>query len=214
MLAISEFFSQQIFFFLRLAKEGRKIGELERKTFENYSTLDGIRYFEYLSWVSPCWEQMVAIGAQAMYIACNDTCTSVIAINFRKSETHTITDTYCIRFGSGRTGSKIVSNFRLTCNRKLRLANRNTIIQTIAQRHFSSRRRSRSVSQRGVHCQTVQVRGTLYGRRSLVIPWRTSLARPCIWPCICRSNLSLKLHSQPCSTDHDRSFSLSVSDFG
>ena len=93
MLDISEFFSQHIFFFLRLAKEGRKIGELERKTFENYSTLDGIRYFEYLSWVIPCREQMLAIGAQAMYIACNDT--SVIAINFRKSETHATTDTYC-----------------------------------------------------------------------------------------------------------------------
>ena len=28
-----------------------------------------------------------------MYIACNDT--SVIVINFRKSKTHAITDTYC-----------------------------------------------------------------------------------------------------------------------
>ena len=37
-----------------------------------------------------------------------------------------------IRFGSGRTGSKIVSKFRLTHNRKLRLANRNTIVHTIA----------------------------------------------------------------------------------
>ena len=37
-----------------------------------------------------------------------------------------------IRFGSGRTGSKIVSKFRLTDNRKLRSANRNTIDHTIA----------------------------------------------------------------------------------
>ena len=37
-----------------------------------------------------------------------------------------------IRFGSGRTGSKIVSKFRLTHNRKLRSANRNTIDHTIA----------------------------------------------------------------------------------
>ena len=29
--------------------------------------------FVYLSWVSPCWEQLLAIGAQAMYIACSDT---------------------------------------------------------------------------------------------------------------------------------------------
>ena len=36
-----------------------------------------------------------------------------------------------IRFGSGRTGSKIVSKFRLTHNRKLRSANRNTIDHTI-----------------------------------------------------------------------------------
>ena len=35
-----------------------------------------------------------------------------------------------IRFGSGRTGSKIVSKFRLTHNRKLRSANRNTIYHT------------------------------------------------------------------------------------
>ena len=39
---------------------------------------------------------------------------------------------YNIRFGSGRTGSKIVSKFRLTHNRKLRSANRNTIDHTIA----------------------------------------------------------------------------------
>ena len=37
-----------------------------------------------------------------------------------------------IRFGSGRTGSKIVSKFRLTHNRKLRSANRKTIDHTIA----------------------------------------------------------------------------------
>ena len=36
---------------------------------------------------------MLLIGAQAMCIACNDT--SVIVINFRKSKTHAITDTYC-----------------------------------------------------------------------------------------------------------------------
>ena len=72
----------------------RKIGKLERKMLENYSqTPHWIRYFVYLSWVSPCWEQMLAIGVQAMCIACNDT--SVIVINFRKSNTHAITDTYC-----------------------------------------------------------------------------------------------------------------------
>ena len=49
---------------------------------ENYSTPHGIRYFVNL-----------AIGAQAMHIACNDT--SVIVISFRKSKTHAITDTYC-----------------------------------------------------------------------------------------------------------------------
>ena len=55
----------------RLAKEGRKSSELERKMLENYSTPHGIRYFVYLSWTSPCWEQMLAIGTQAMNIACN-----------------------------------------------------------------------------------------------------------------------------------------------
>ena len=37
--------------------------------------------------------KMLTIGLQAMYIGCNDT--SVIVINFRKSKTHAITDTYC-----------------------------------------------------------------------------------------------------------------------
>ena len=60
---------------------------------ENYSTQYGSRYIANRSWESPCYEQMLAIGAQAMYIACNDT--SVIVINFRKSKTHAITDTYC-----------------------------------------------------------------------------------------------------------------------
>ena len=118
------------FLFRRLAKEGRKIGKLERKMLEDYSTPHGKMYFVNLSWVIPCCEQKLGIGAQAMCIACNDT--SVIVINFRKSMTHAITDTYCIRFGSGRTGSKILSKFRLAHNRKLRSANRNTIDHTIA----------------------------------------------------------------------------------
>ena len=63
---------------------------------KNYSTSHGIRYFVNRSWVSPCCEQMLAIGTQAMYIACNDT--SVIVINFQKSKTHAITDTYCTLF--------------------------------------------------------------------------------------------------------------------
>ena len=61
------------FLFRRLAKEGRNIGDSERKMLENYSTLHGIRYFVNRSWVSPCCQQMLAIGAQAMYIACSDT---------------------------------------------------------------------------------------------------------------------------------------------
>ena len=63
---------------------------------KNYSASHGIRYFVNRSWVSPCCEQILAIGAQAMYIACNDT--SVIVINFQKSKTHAITDTYCISY--------------------------------------------------------------------------------------------------------------------
>ena len=60
---------------------------------EDYSTPHGKRYFVNLSWVIPCCEQKLGIGAQAMCIACNDT--SVIVINFRKSKTHAITGTYC-----------------------------------------------------------------------------------------------------------------------
>ena len=53
----------------------------------------GTRYFVYLSWTDQSLEQRLAIGVQAMYIAYNDT--SVIVINFQKSKTHAITDTYC-----------------------------------------------------------------------------------------------------------------------
>ena len=60
---------------------------------EDYSTPHGKKYFVNLSWVIPCREQKLGIGAQAMCIACYDT--SVIVINFRKSKTHAITDTYC-----------------------------------------------------------------------------------------------------------------------
>ena len=60
---------------------------------EDDSTPHGKRYFVNLSWVIPCCEQKLGIGAQATCIACNDT--SVIVINFRKSKTHAITDTYC-----------------------------------------------------------------------------------------------------------------------
>ena len=67
---------------------------------ENYSTPMELGILS----VFPCCEQMLAIGAQAMYIACNDT--SVIVINFRKSKTHAITDTYCT-WKSTRAGSQI-----------------------------------------------------------------------------------------------------------
>ena len=83
------------FLFRRLAKEGRKISEIRQKNARNLLYIDGTRYFVRLSWINPSSEQRLAIGAQAMYIACNDT--SVIVINFRKSKTHAITDTYCSR---------------------------------------------------------------------------------------------------------------------
>ena len=81
------------FLFRRLAKEGRKIGEIRQKNARNLLYIHGTGYFVRLSWINPSSEQRFAIGAQAMYIACNDT--SVIVINFRKSKTHAITDTYC-----------------------------------------------------------------------------------------------------------------------
>ena len=60
---------------------------------EDYSTPHGKKYSVNLSWVIPCCEQKLGIGAQAMCIDCNDT--SVVVINFRKSKTHAITDAYC-----------------------------------------------------------------------------------------------------------------------
>ena len=89
-----------------------------------------------------------------------------------------------IRFGSGRTGSKIVSKFRLTHNRKLRSANRNTIDHTIACPALllwcPAVEIAVLVSQRSVLCQTVQVRGTPSECRESsitgTVPWPTPLA--------------------------------------
>ena len=87
--------------FRRLTKEGRKISDFRENNLLKATlcpTELGICYFVYLLWESPCWERRLAIGAEAVYIACSDT--SVIVINFRKSKTHAITDTYCTFFFS------------------------------------------------------------------------------------------------------------------
>ena len=91
-----------------------------------------------------------------------------------------------IRFGSGRTGSKIVSKFRLTHNRKLRSANRNTIYHTIACPALLLWCLHVAVENRGPHDQVSQkmffVKLCKFGGlllpspRSLVIPWPTPLA--------------------------------------
>ena len=87
-----------------------------------------------------------------------------------------------IRFGSGRTGSKIVSKFRLTHNRKLRSANRNTIDHTIACPALllwclAAENRGPQVSQRMFFVKLCKSGGLLLpSPRSLVIPWPTSLA--------------------------------------
>ena len=81
-----------------------------------------------------------------------------------------------IRVGSGRTGSKIVSKFRLTHNRKLRSANRNTIDHAAAL--VSSCRKSRSLCPKEVFLVKLCKSGGLLlpSPPSLVIPWPTSLA--------------------------------------
>ena len=87
-----------------------------------------------------------------------------------------------IRFGSGRTGLKIVSNFRLTHNRKLRSAIRNTIYHTIAcpalAALVSSCRKSRSLCPKEVFFVKLCKSGGLLlpSPRSLVIPWPTPRA--------------------------------------
>ena len=86
------FLSFPLYCFRRLA-EGTKIGESRKQLLNSYFTPMKFWYFVCLSLVSPCWEQTLTIGAQVMHIACSDT--SVIVINFRKSKTHAITDTYC-----------------------------------------------------------------------------------------------------------------------
>ena len=70
------------FVFRRLAKEGRKIGDFRDKNARKVLYTYGTWYFVYLPWIDPSWEQRLPIGAQAMYIAYNDT--SVIVINFQK----------------------------------------------------------------------------------------------------------------------------------
>ena len=87
-----------------------------------------------------------------------------------------------IRFGSGRTGSKIVSKFRLTHNRKLRSANRNMIDHTIACPALLLLIWCLALENRGCSKEVFFVKlcksgGLLLSRpRSLVIPWPTPLA--------------------------------------
>ena len=85
-----------------------------------------------------------------------------------------------IRFGSGRTGSKIVSKFRLTHNRKLRSANRNTIYHTcptLLLWCLAVENRGPQVSQRMFFVKLCKSGGLLLpSPRSLVIPWPTPLA--------------------------------------
>ena len=59
---------------------------------------------------------MLASGAQAMRIACNDT--SVIVINFQKSKTHAIiiTDTYCIIIIINKTTNNNIKNNNINNN--------------------------------------------------------------------------------------------------
>ena len=90
-----------------------------------------------------------------------------------------------IRFGSGRSASKIVLKFRLTHNRKLRSANRNTIDHTIAcpallLRCLAVENRAPQVSQRMFFVKLCKSGGLLLpSPRSLVIPWPTVLAHSC-----------------------------------
>ena len=93
MLDLSEFSSLQIFFVVGKPRKVERSVSLERKNARKGPHTHGTRYFVYVSWINPSWEQRLTIRVQAMYIACNDT--SVIVINFRKSKTHAITDTYC-----------------------------------------------------------------------------------------------------------------------
>ena len=81
------------FVFRRLAKEGKKIGEFREKNARKVLYTHGTRHFVHLPWINPSLEQRLAIGEQAMCIAYNHT--SVVVINFQKSKTHAITDTYC-----------------------------------------------------------------------------------------------------------------------
>ena len=86
-----------------------------------------------------------------------------------------------IRFGSGRTGSKIVSKFRLTHNRKLRSANSNTICHTICMLSAAALRccrKLRSLCPKEVFFVKLCKSGgfLLPSPRSLVIPWPTPFA--------------------------------------
>ena len=87
-----------------------------------------------------------------------------------------------IRFGSGRTGLKIVSKFRLTHNRKLRSANRNTIDHTIACPALllwcpAVENRGPCVPKKCSLSNCASPGGLLLpSPRSLVFPWPTPLA--------------------------------------
>ena len=89
------------FTFLSVSQRKKKDRWIERdKCSKTTLHPPGIWYFVYFSCESPCLEQGFASGAQAMYIVCSDT--SAIVINFPKSKTHAITDTYCISLATGQ----------------------------------------------------------------------------------------------------------------
>ena len=124
-----------------------------------------------------------------------------------------------IRFGPVRTGSKIVSKFRLTHNRKLRSANRNTIYHTIACPALllwclAVENRVPCVPKK-CSLSNVQVRGTPSAKSSITGDPMANTSCPFIhwwWPCTCRKLISCcceKVHRQaswmeatiwPCST--------------
>ena len=90
-----------------------------------------------------------------------------------------------IQLGLERTGPKIVLKIRLTRNRKLCSANRNAIDRPygctwpLTAAALAVARRSRSVSQRSVPCQTVQLGGLpLPSPRTLVIAGQHLLPMP------------------------------------
>ena len=105
---------------LRCIRKKAYMSELNSSNLTSMKVIDEnsfSKHFKFFEWTFPFWWRIFLPGI------CQEKFFRKLLERFSKPN---------VRFGSGRTGSKIVSKFRLTHNRKFSSANRNTIDHSIA----------------------------------------------------------------------------------